>query len=102
MWNASVIATALGDFIRMSLSKSNILFAVGSAFITYALHGILEISAYFIGGLAGGIISIAVIRHHYKTKKFYYVMKDATYLVLISFGLLIVAAIVEVFLRRVI
>ena len=30
----------------------------------YMTHGFFEILAYFIGGLAGGIVSIALIKHN--------------------------------------
>ena len=65
-WNASVIAGAMGIYIRNNLSKvtatlgfSQIsqyfsIFSVG--FFRYMTHGIFEILAYFIGALAGGII----------------------------------------------
>jgi uncharacterized membrane protein SpoIIM required for sporulation len=95
VWNASVLATVLGDVIRQSLAKSYITLAIGSALLTYAAHGIPEILAYLIGALAGGLVSVATIRHHYTSKKFYYVLQDATWLVIISFALLLLAAIIE-------
>jgi len=51
-------------------------------------------AAYFVAGLAGGIISIALIKHNFKEDK---VFIDALDLILISLGILVVAGFVEVF-----
>lgn len=91
-WNASVIATAIGLF-----SKGSLINLPGS-FLRYLIHGIPEIAAYFVAALAGGIISIAIIRHGFKTKSFWHVLKDSMNLVIIALIILILAAFVEVFL----
>ena len=57
-----------------------------------------EILAYFYGGLAGGIISVAIIKNHFSTDKAASILLDVGELLLIGFGFLIVAAIFEVFL----
>ena len=36
-----------------------------------AFHGIIEIAAYFVGALAGGILSVAIIKHDIRTKYFW-------------------------------
>ena len=64
--------------------------------LKYSLHGLLEILAYFVGGLAGGIISVAVIRHNFGTRKFERILWDASDLIIISVVVLVVAAILEV------
>tara|TARA_Y100000310_G_scaffold333952_1_gene412579 strand:+ start:7148 stop:7999 length:852 start_codon:yes stop_codon:yes gene_type:complete len=107
-WNASVIGTAIGNFIRSSLSEyasllgferiSSYLGVVSIGLLRYALHGIPEILAYFYGGLAGGIISVAVIKKHYKSKKFSNIVFDISELLIISLAFLIVAAFVEVYI----
>jgi uncharacterized membrane protein SpoIIM required for sporulation len=106
-WNASVIGVAIGMLIRTELAKVS--GAVGMAkvaayfttfsfgFLRYSLHGLLEIFAYFIGGLAGGIISVAVIRHSVGTRKFEHVLWDSSDLIIIAVIVLIIAALVEVF-----
>ena len=58
-------------------------------------HGIFEIASYFIAGLAGGIISIALIKHNLKKEKVFY---DALVLMLISAGLILFAGLVEVYI----
>ena len=98
-WNASVIAVAIGTYIRRFVEMAGLsyihVFSIGIG--KYLTHGIFEIIGYFIGGLAGGIISIAIIRKDYRTKKFNKILKDSLYLILISFIILVIAALVEVF-----
>jgi uncharacterized membrane protein SpoIIM required for sporulation len=62
----------------------------------YFIHGIPEILSYFVAGLAGGIISIAVIRHDYGTKKFEHIILDSADLFLLAIGLVLLAAVLEV------
>jgi stage II sporulation protein M len=97
-WNASVIGVAIGNFIRINLSKYSGYFAVVHlAIFRYMTHGVFEILSYFVAGLAGGIISIAVTNHDFGTKKFQHVLLDSIDLILLSVLLLLVAALVEVF-----
>ncbi|MBS3080925.1 stage II sporulation protein M [Candidatus Pacearchaeota archaeon] len=91
-WNASVISAAIGIF-----SKSNLLnLPLGLA--RYMIHGIPEIAAYFIGALAGGIISIAVIKHDVRTEKFWVILQDSLNLIILAVIILFIAALMEVFL----
>ena len=66
-------------------------------FIRYLPHGIIEMAAYFVGGLAGCIISVAVIRHDLGSKKFFKILFDSSELLLIAVILLIIGGLVEVF-----
>jgi len=91
-WNASVIAAAIGIFSKSDLA------CLPVGLIRYMIHGVPEIGAYFAGALAGGIISIAVIRHDVHNEKFWVVLQDALNLVLIAVGILFVAALIEVFI----
>ncbi len=103
-WNASVIGAAAGSFIQNVLhDKLAAVGAVGAAsYFTavsvglsrYLIHGIPEMAAYFIGGIAGGLISVAMV--HYSTPHFKKVMKDALVVLFISIVVLIVAAFIEV------
>lgn len=107
-WNASVIATAMGNLIKTELAKtasvvglaqiSSYFGAASFAFFRYMTHGLLEIAAYFIAGLAGGIISVALIKHDLKEDR---VLIDSLDLIIISVGLLVVAGIVEVYITPV-
>jgi uncharacterized membrane protein SpoIIM required for sporulation len=107
IWNASVIGAAIGNFMRSELAKAaqligfdriaHYLQVVGIGLLKYSLHGIPEILAYFIGGLAGGIIGIAIIKHDFGTTKFEHILLDSADLLLLSFGVLFIAALLEVF-----
>ncbi len=106
-WNASVIGVAMGNFIRSNLAYYSTLIGfekVGQYFqvisiglLKYVIHGIPEILAYFVAGLAGGIISVAVIRHDFGTRKFDHIILDAADLLLLSLFLLFIAGLLEVF-----
>lgn len=106
-WNATVIAAAIGNFIRSNIAayaSSTGLVKIAAYFqifslglLKYLVHGIPEIIAYFYGGLAGGIISVAIIRRHYSTKNFAHILKDSSELLLIAISFLFVAALLEVY-----
>ncbi len=107
-WNASVISAALGNFIRNNLaysantvgfSKIWAYFHVFSlGLLRYFIHGIPEIAAYFMGGLAGGIISVAVIRHHLSDDRFKKIIFDSLDLVILAIFMLFIAGLIEVFI----
>ena len=107
-WNASVIGTAIGSFIRTGFAKAASLvgfdgaahyFKTASAgLMKYALHGIPEIFAYFVGGLAAGIISVAVMKKKLDYQKFRHIMLDSFDLILIAFVLVLIAAFIEVWM----
>ena len=107
-WNSSVIAAATGDFIRSGFTEINKVsgnnmagayFAtIMAGFLRYMIHGIPEIAAYFVGGLAGGIISFAIINHHFQTKKFENILLDSSELIVIAVLILVVAGLLEVFI----
>ncbi|MBN1645025.1 stage II sporulation protein M [Candidatus Woesearchaeota archaeon] len=110
-WNASVIGAAAGNFIRThvaSYADATGFAKIGAYFhgaslsvLRYSLHGVPEIMAYFVAGLAGGILSVAVIRKEYKTKQFEKILLDASDLILISVFILFIAALLEVFITPV-
>jgi len=91
-WNATVIATAIGIFAGSSVSN------MPAAIFRYIIHGLPEIVAYFIAALAGGIISISLIRYDIKDPRFWNVMADSLNLILISIVMLIFASLIEVFI----
>lgn len=107
-WNASVIATAMGNLVKSEIGQAASLVGLSSisayfgaaafGFLRYMTHGIFEVSAYFIAGLAGGIISIALIKHNLRNDR---VFIDALDLLLVSLGILVIAAVVEVFVTPV-
>ncbi len=91
-WNASVIAAAVGIF-----SKSNIA-SLPLGIMRYMIHGFPEIAAYFIGALAGGIVSVAIIKHDTKSEKFWGILQDSLNLIIIAVIILFLAALIEVFI----
>lgn len=90
-WNASVIAAAISIFTKSELS------ALPLAMFRYLAHGIPEIASYFVAALAGGIISLAVIRREIGTNKFWRVLQDSLNLIILAVGILFIAALMEVF-----
>ena len=106
-WNATVIGAAIGNFIRANISSytsslgllqaGNYFHVISLGMLKYSIHGIPEIAAYFYGGLAGGILSVAIIRRHFNTEKFSKIMADFSELVLIAVGFLVAAAFLEVY-----
>lgn len=105
-WNASILAVAMGNFIKRELAAFGELigfagvqayFYAGTFGIArYMIHGLPEIAAYFLGAIAGGIISAAVIKTDYKDPKFYDIILDSLDLIALAALLIIVAALIEV------
>ena len=94
-WNASVIAAAVGIFTKSELSSLPL------GLMRYMIHGIPEIASYFIVALAGGLVSIAIIRHEAGTEKFWQVLQDSLNLIIISIIVLFISALIEVFVTPV-
>ncbi|MGM5482497.1 MAG: stage II sporulation protein M [Nanobdellota archaeon] len=112
-WNATVLGTAVGNFISSNLANISHLagldkgigyFKVFSCgyFLRYLPHGVIEILAFFIGGLAGAIVSVAVVKKTFGTKTFANIITDSSDLILIALLLIVIAALVEVFVTPVI
>lgn len=105
-WNASVIGSAIGNFMRSNLAQavqlvglerfSHSLQVISIGLFKYVIHGVPEILGYFVAALAGGIISIGVIRHDFQGRKFEHIVLDAADLILLSVGIIFVAAVLEV------
>jgi len=96
VWNASVISAAIGIFAKFDLAN----LPLGLA--RYMIHGLPEISAYFVGALAGGILSFAIIRHDTYNRKFWKVIQDSLNLIIIAIAILLISAFIEVFITPVI
>ncbi len=106
-WNASVIAVAIGSFFRAEITNiaaKTGLYKIASYFgifslgvLKYIIHGPVEILAYFTAGLAGGIISVAVIRHDFDSPSFRKILLDSVDLIMISIFLVFIAALLEVY-----
>jgi len=89
-WNASVIAVAMGIFTKMNISQ------LPMSFVRYMIHGLPEIAAYFIGAVAGGIVSMAVIKQDFDRSKFKEIIQDFINLIILAIVLLLFSGLVEV------
>jgi uncharacterized membrane protein SpoIIM required for sporulation len=91
-WNASVLAAAIGLISKASGGMK----AMPAAVMMFLPHGSFEIGAYFIGAIAGGLVSAAIMRK--KSLRFWPVIRDAIKLLILSFILLIIGGIIETFI----
>jgi len=91
-WNASVISAAIGIFSKSELINLPL------GLVRYMIHGVPEVGAYFAGALAGGIISISVIKHDIHSEKFWIILQDSLNLIILAVVLLFLAALIEVFI----
>jgi len=105
-WNASVLGVAMATAIKIAVAASGngsaaYFGAFSFAIVRYLLHGIPEITAFFLGGLAGGIISFTILDYKLGLKKFLSKMsnslKDASMLTVSAILLLVLATLIEVF-----
>jgi len=107
-WNASIISVAVGNFIRYRINTlaagaglvnlSNYFHIFSLGFLRYLTHGVFEMCGYFIGGLAGGIVSVAIIRHDFGTKSFNQIVQDSAILFVIGLLVLLLSAFIEVYI----
>jgi uncharacterized membrane protein SpoIIM required for sporulation len=87
-WNATILATAIG-----MLTKNYGILFYPQAFLIFLPHGSLEFISFFLGGLAGAILSVASSRRKiFEIKKFYL---DSFKLLLYSILILLIAAMIE-------
>ena len=91
IWNASVIAAAVGIFTKYNLSEIPI--GIGR----YMIHGLPEIAAYFVTALAGGIFGVGAIRNGIRNKRFLKVVENSLILLFIAILLVIIGALIEVY-----
>lgn len=102
-WNASVLGTAVGSFVRNNLENyaaqngfigiEQYFSAFSLGLLQYAIHGIPEIIGFIIGALAGGIILVAIIKHEFK----WHIFRDSSTLIFIAIVFLFTAYLIEVY-----
>ncbi len=95
-WNASVIAAAIGIFAKSQISN------IPLGVMRYMIHGLPEIAAYFIAALAGGILSVAIIRRKSAGDRFWSVVQDSLNMIVVAIVILLLAALIEVFITPII
>ncbi len=100
-WNASVIAVYLGliieGFLLQGLGKTvAFIYGIPVGISTILVHGIPEILAYFFAGLAGGILSVGIIREKIRSREFATIFKDSLFILVLAEFLISIAAYLEV------
>ncbi|MEM0465954.1 MAG: stage II sporulation protein M [Candidatus Pacearchaeota archaeon] len=99
VWNASVMGFVIGNLTKTSLG----IVGLPVAFTKYFIHGIPEMLSYLIAAFAGGIIYTAIWRGDlFNKEKNKRIILDVITLILISFFLLISAALIEVYISPII
>ena len=92
-WNASILALYLASFIKQGLLQE---FLVRT--LSIAPHAPIEIGAYFLAGIGGGILSVGVIREKIKSKEFTLIFRDSLLMMGLAILAVVLGAFVEVFL----
>ncbi|MFW5903014.1 MAG: stage II sporulation protein M [archaeon] len=109
-WNASIIGVLIGKIaenpgplglIDTGNIFTNYLIALPVTILRLLPHGIFEFGAYFIGAVAGGVLSAGVIQESIKERRTNFkhlkpVIIDSCVYLGIAFGLVIMGAIVEI------
>lgn len=91
-WNATILAAAVG----MLAKEFGGIKALPYSFLIFFPHGSLEILAYFIGGIAGGVISTALMKR--RKEMTIPIIIDSLKFLLIAIALIIIAAFIETFM----
>lgn len=106
-WNATIIGTLIGKiaenptaFGAIQLSEGNIitnyLVALPWTLLRLLPHGIFEFGGYFFGAVAGGILSVAIVREQILSGDFRRVLSDSLIYMAISVALIAIGALIEV------
>lgn len=95
-WNASVIGVFAGSFTKsLAPSAAAQTLGVPLALSSIATHGIVEIFAYFMAGLAGGILSVGAMHEKFGSRNFSVALKDALKMFALAELMIIAAAFIE-------
>ena len=103
-WNASIIGVVIGKDILLiaatitgfgSLNFAAAYFPALVYGLRFLPHGLPEVVGYFVGAVAGGIISVAITKKKYATHEFANISKDALIMAGIAVLLLFIAAVIE-------
>lgn len=103
VWNASIIGIFIGEVAHtiqnayLFSSVFSFIIAIPTALFKLFLHGIPEILAYFVGAAAGGILSVAIIKHKPFDDQFRKICIDSLLLFGISVSLILVSGLIEAY-----
>ncbi len=106
-WNATIIGTLVGKIAENPTAFGAIQIAEGNIITNYAValpwtllrllpHGIFEFGGYFFGAVAGGILSVAIVREQILSGEFKRVLMDSFIYMAISVALIAIGALIEV------
>lgn len=90
-WNATVIAGAIGVFTKFNIVD------IPAGLLRYLIHGIPEITTYFLAALAGGILGAGFIRNGINSKRFLHVLENVAIIMFVAIVILVIAALIEVY-----
>jgi len=90
-WNASILAIYLASFVRQGLYSDFFNQAMG-----IMPHAPVEILAYFLAGIAGGMLSVGLIREKVRSKEFLLIFRDSLMLMILAVAAVIIGAYLEV------
>ena len=104
-WNISTVGVAAGALMLKNLqvvqlsgaSAPVVVGAVSHPFLRYMIHGIPELMGFFVGGLAGALISKAVIHDTLNNKE---TLMDIFNVIAIAVVLIFVSAFIEVYVSQ--
>lgn len=91
-WNASILGVYFASFLRKEMFYH---FAAGSADLLP--HAPLEFLAFFLGGIAGGFVSVAILKERKNRKAFLHVFKESMLLLALAIIVVFAAALLEVY-----
>ncbi|MGM5487450.1 MAG: stage II sporulation protein M [Nanobdellota archaeon] len=103
VWNASIIGVYIGEIINRSMhlitspfGKVAVYFkTLPMALAPLLLHGIFEVTGFFIAALAGGILSVVFIRHSIRDKHVLKIIADSALLFGIAIVFIYIGAFIE-------
>lgn len=105
-WNATILGVLIAKIAENPLIYGSIELVKGSAPANYIIalpftlirllpHGIFEFGGYFLGAVAGGILSVSIIREQFKDEWKDVMQDSGTYLVMAAV-FIVVGALIEV------
>ncbi len=91
-WNASVLGVYFAGFLKKGMFYQ---FAAGSA--NLLPHAPLEFLAFFLGGIAGGFVSVAIVKERKDKKAFLHVLKESMLMLALAMAVVVAAAFIEAY-----
>lgn len=97
-WNATVLGVLIGKIANgLGGGALGLLYALPVTLITILPHGIFEFVGYFLGAVAGGVLSVAIMRERI-LDNFEEVSRDASIFLALAIVFIVVGAGVEALL----